>query len=88
MSRNFKILAHRNSDNLHLKISGDFDGQAAGELLDAITRYGFSAGRIFIHTDGLDCVRPDGKALFWSGLPEFAQTRCRLVFTGNHQLAA
>jgi len=88
MSLNFKILAHRNSDNLHLKLSGDFDGQAAGELLDAILRYGFSAVRIFVHTDGLSCVHPDGKALFWSGLPEFVQTRCKLVFTGNHKLAA
>jgi hypothetical protein len=34
MASNFRIFAHRNSDSLHLKPAGDFDGTSAFELLD------------------------------------------------------
>ena len=33
MAANFRILVHRNSDNLHLRPIGDFDGASAFELV-------------------------------------------------------
>jgi hypothetical protein len=38
MASNFKILVHRNSENLHLKLTGDFDGTSAQKLLNALLR--------------------------------------------------
>ena len=33
MATGFKICVHRNSENLHLKLKGNFDGTSAHELL-------------------------------------------------------
>jgi len=40
MPCSFKILAHRNSDNLHLKLEGDFDGRSALELINYLKKNG------------------------------------------------
>jgi hypothetical protein len=34
MAANFKIFVHKNSENLHLKLIGDFGGNSACELLN------------------------------------------------------
>ena len=80
MSQSFKILVHLNSDNLHLKLTGDFDGTAAHELLDAIAGYGSSVNKIFIHTSGLESIHSEGRRIFDSGLQDL--DRRRMVFTG------
>lgn len=38
MAANFRISTHRNSENLHLKLYGDFDGTSAHELINAFGR--------------------------------------------------
>jgi len=53
MASNFKILVHRNSDNLHLKLLGDFDSSSAQELVDAVKKHSAGAFSVFIHTSGL-----------------------------------
>ena len=39
MAANFRIRVHQNSDNLHLRLDGDFDGSSACELLDLLNKY-------------------------------------------------
>lgn len=36
MARNFNMIINKNSDNLHLKLSGDFDGTSAWERLNTV----------------------------------------------------
>jgi len=38
MATNVKITAHRNDENLHLKLKGDFDGTSAYELLNIVRK--------------------------------------------------
>jgi hypothetical protein len=84
MAANFRIFVHRNSENLHLKLIGDFDGISAYELLDVIRRNSFGASKVFIHTGSLEHVEPMGKNVFKDNLGP-AKTRSFLVFlTGNH----
>jgi hypothetical protein len=84
MAANFRIFVHRNSENLHLKLIGDFDGLSAYELLDVIRRNSFGASKVFIHTGSLEHAEQMGKNVFRNNLGP-AKTRPFLVFfTGNH----
>jgi len=89
MASNFRILVHRNSDSLHLKLYGDFDGSSACELIDAVEQKGFGAKKIFVHTEGLKEVFPFGCGVFQSRLPASKGANVTLVFTGKdaHELA-
>ncbi|MDY6825298.1 MAG: hypothetical protein SWH68_16120 [Thermodesulfobacteriota bacterium] len=85
MSANFKILKHRNSDNLHLRLVGDFDGTAALELAQTLEDEGtLGAGKIYIHTCNLSTVLPFGEHVFLKscklsrGIPFH-----KLIFTGD-----
>jgi len=40
MANNFRISVHRSSENLHLKLMGNFDGISAHELLNVLKRCG------------------------------------------------
>jgi hypothetical protein len=89
MATNFRIALHRNSENLHLKLYGDFDGTSACELVDTVREKGFGARKIFFHTEGLKQVFPFGCELFQSRLPLPKAAPVTLVFTGKdaHELA-
>lgn len=50
MATNFRISVHRNSENLHLRLMGDFDGTSAHELLNVLKRYVNRTSRVF-HND-------------------------------------
>ena len=64
MASNFKILIHKSSESLHLKLTGDFDGTSAHELLNTIKDYGAGMNKIFIHTNGLRGIFPFGKTVW------------------------
>ena len=87
MGDHFRILIYHNGENLHLKLAGDFDGEAARELIDILSRYGFSAHKVFVHTSALESIHPDGQALFERSLATFNHSASKLIFTGPHQLA-
>ena len=38
MANNFRIMFHKNRENLYLKLVGDFDGTSAYELIETIKR--------------------------------------------------
>ena len=82
MASNFRILIHRNSCNLHLKLIGDFDGTSAHELIRAIVSHGRGADKIFIHTNGLRDVAPFGKAVFQSNISQTGPPASCFVITG------
>jgi hypothetical protein len=84
METKFNILVHRNDENIHLKLAGDFDGYAAHELLNTLKSccHGFS--RAFIHTNCLNQIHPSGRYILQSNLHGLDGKRIPLVFTGDN----
>jgi len=70
MASNFRIFVHRNSDSLHLKLAGDFDGTSAFELLDMVKKKGAGLRKVFIHTSSLKTIYPFGLQVFEKSLSE------------------
>ncbi|MDH3357618.1 MAG: hypothetical protein OET81_09740 [Desulfobacteraceae bacterium] len=83
MATNFKIFSHKNSDNLHLKLMGDFDGSSAYELIHTLEKYHDNTGRVFIHTCALSSVHPFGLNIFQknNSIKKLSQS---LTFTGEY----
>ena len=86
MASNFKIFQHQNSDNLHLKIIGDFDGSSAHQLISALKKLKGNARSIYIHTGTLTSVHPFGVDVFKKNCA-IDKLNQFLTFTGNHGTA-
>ena len=83
MARNFRVCIHRNGENLHLTLKGDFDGTSAYELVNALKKNVFGVYSIFIHTNGLKTIEPFGRDVFHRNLPNLNNQRTRIMFTGE-----
>ena len=84
MASDFDITVHRNDDNIHLKLAGDFDGASAYALLNALKRYCRVATRAFIHTSSLRQIHPFGREVLQSNLDMLNGKCIPLVFTGDN----
>jgi hypothetical protein len=84
MAQNFDISMHRNSDNLHLKLSGDFDGSSACQLLDVLRQYSHSSHKIIIHTSCLGDICLFGRETFRCRLRGLKGGCSRILFTGDN----
>jgi len=83
MASNFRILFHRNSDNLHLKLMGDFDGSSAHQLINILKGQNGNVSKIFIHTCNLSSMDPFGLEVFQKS-SSVNQLSNRLTFTGEY----
>ncbi len=83
MACNFKISVHKNSDNLHLMLAGDFDGSSALQLINSLKTRKNRASRVFIHTSSLTDIYPFGKDVFENGLDSLEGQVTSFVFTGE-----
>jgi hypothetical protein len=84
MPTDFKILIHKNSDNLHLKLIGDFDRASAREVLNALKKNCRGASRAFIHTNGLNHIHPFPRDVFHSQLNMLKKRSFLVAFTGQN----
>ena len=89
MATNFKILTHRNSDNLHVKLSGDFDGGSAQTLLALLKKMCSGTSKIFIHTSALRHIDPFGLSVFRNNIDFMKRLSIRVILTGEkaHRLS-
>ncbi|MBI4774305.1 MAG: hypothetical protein HY788_09025 [Deltaproteobacteria bacterium] len=83
MASNFKILVHRNSDSLHLKLIGDFDGTSAHEVLNALDKNAHGVRKVYIHTSCLKEVSPFGRDVFRSRISAANGGLKNIQFTGE-----
>jgi hypothetical protein len=83
MALNFRIYCHQTTDNLHLKLTGDFDGSSAYELINFLKKYGGFARRVFIHTCFLSSVCSFGLDVFQKSYTIKKLSR-KLTFTGEY----
>ena len=86
MATNFLILFYKTKDSLHLKLDGDFDGNSAHELINALTAHGNSYYQIFIDTTGLKTVHSFGRAVFQKNYGILNKTMGNLTFIGENGL--
>ena len=84
MASNFSVHVHQNSDNLHLKLMGDFDGASAHDLISELKRNSLRASRVFIHTSCVGRIHPLGREVFLSNLDSLRRQDLSFVFTGEN----
>ncbi len=83
MASNFRISFHRNNDDLHLNLKGDFDGSSAFELINTLKAHYGRVRKIVIHTSGLSSIHPFGLGVFQKNCK--INKLCRgLTFSGKH----
>jgi anti-anti-sigma regulatory factor len=83
MASNFRIFCHQNSDKLHIKLIGEFDGSSAYELIDTLKKYSGIARKVFIHTCSLSSVHSFGLDVFQKNCAVKKLSRI-LIFTGEY----
>ena len=83
MASNFKILVHRNSENLHLRLTGDFDSASAEKLLNVLDENCPYARKIFVHTCCLKKIYPSAQELLRKNHHFTNGQSASLVFTGD-----
>jgi len=83
MASNFKISVHRNDNNLHLKLAGDFDWTSAHQLLNLLKENNHGIMRVFIHTSSLKQIHPIGRDVFHKNFDAMSGQHISLLFTGD-----
>lgn len=85
MATNFKVFMHETGESLHLKICGDFDGNSAHELINAIKENAAKSNQIFIDTEDLKNIYPFGRDVFQYNLAVSKMQSNKIVFIGKNQ---
>ena len=86
MAQNFKISIHRTIENLYIYLMGDFDGNSAFELLNALMENSDGAKCILIDTKNLKEVYPFGREVFYYNFLKIKNQRIRVRFVGPNAL--
>ena len=85
MASNFRILSHETRDSLHLKLTGDFDGNSAHELINTLIKRGIGFYQIFIDTNDIKTIHPFGRDVFQKKLGSFNKQFRNLIFIGGNK---
>ena len=85
MASNFHIISYKNRDSLYLRLSGDFDGGSAHELINTLTKHGTGSWDIFIDTNNLKTIHPFGRDVFQKKLGSFNKQFSNLIFIGENE---
>ena len=66
MDSNLGTIIDKNYSGLDLKLTGDFDGSSAYEMIDVLRKFSDDILKNFIHTNHLKNLFPFGRDLFFS----------------------
>jgi len=83
MASNFKISLRKESETLHVRLKGDFDGTSAYQLIHALKNHSRTCRRILINTGSLKEVHLFGENVFRKNLGFLNPQSCHLHFTGK-----
>ncbi len=83
MACNFKISVHKNSNCLHCRLAGDFDGSSACQLINLLKSKKRGVSTVFIHTNSIKDIYPFGRNVFESNLDSIGGRSISIVFTGE-----
>jgi len=84
MASNFRIFVHRNSDSLHLRVAGDFDGSSAFESLDTVKENAVGLQRVCIYSSGFKTIYPFRLHVFGKNFSDLKGSSFQLLATGEH----
>jgi anti-anti-sigma regulatory factor len=84
MASNFQIFSYKTKDSLHLKLSGDFDGSSAHELINKLLEHGAGCYQIFIDTNDLKTIHPFGGNVFENKFASLKKQLGHLLFIGQN----
>ena len=84
MASNFRVSTHRNSENIHLQLIGDFDGTSAHQLINVLEGNCKRANKVFIHTNSLRRIHPFGCNVFHNHLNTIKPPSMHILFTGDN----
>ena len=83
MAVNFKVSALKRDLNLHLNLSGDFDGASAYTLLNVIFRNIAKCDNATINTNGLGAIDRYGVDVFRMNVNRLMLNRKAVEITGR-----
>ncbi|MEJ2166839.1 MAG: hypothetical protein P8X90_15020 [Desulfobacterales bacterium] len=86
MAHNFKMIIHRRTDKLTIRLAGDFDGSSAWELIHAIRENLNNLKFVKIDTGELKMVYPFGREVFRNNISHVKNTQIRMQFSGPNAL--
>jgi len=84
MASNFKIYILKTRESLHLRLTGDFDGSSAYELINKISDYGNSFYEIFIDVNDLNSIHPFGREVFRKRLSSLKNQLHNITFIDSN----
>jgi len=84
MATNFHMFTHKTTETLHIKLTGDFDGSSASELVNTLEEHRGRYYQIFINTTELSTVHPFGEEVLQRSLPEIGEQGTGVIFIGGN----
>ncbi len=84
MAINFHIFKHKTADTLHIKLTGDFDGSSASELVNFLANNQNKFYQIFINTTDLSSIYPFGMEVLQHRLLEIGDQGGNMIFIGEN----
>jgi len=84
MANNFQMFTHKTTETLHVKLTGDFDGSSASELVNTLADNRNRYYQIFINTTELNTVHPFGQEVLQRRLSEFKDQGPGVIFIGKN----
>lgn len=80
-----RIFMHRNSESVHLKLTGDFDNLLVSELISILKKISGDVSRVIIHTSSLGVIDPFAKDCFQQNLSELGGAVIHnILFSGDN----
>jgi anti-anti-sigma regulatory factor len=85
MASNFKLISYQKSDSLHLKLHGDFDGNSAFELINALSENKTGLHKALIDTSGLTIIYSFGREVYEKKIRIIKRQYHNLIFVGKYK---
>jgi hypothetical protein len=82
LNRGFRVDYRLSVGNMHIRLIGEFSGMCAWELIKTIRMRHSGPGRIFVDTNGLSGISPEGTWLFKSHMTRYGVPSDWLYFKG------
>lgn len=84
MATNFHMFKHKTNESLHIRLTGDFDGSSAFELINALVDNRNQYYQIFVNTKDLKNIEPFGLDVLKVGLSEIREQGPGVIFLGKN----
>lgn len=82
LESNFRIISYKYKDSLYLRLTGDFDGRSAQELINTLRKHDKDSGNIFIDTNGLKTIHSFDRDVFQKNLNDIKRQLKKLIIVG------